>query len=336
MVCDNRKSEQSTLKAMQHSERTRLTSHEVVEWSVSKPTVQFRDVNEQLCCEIVERKQAEATLKNSPHLLQATLESIAVGIIGINSQGKVVSFNQKFVEMWQVPDAIIVSPNRDQRLAFYRDQLKQPDTFMKSILELDSKPDVGSYDILELKDGRLFQRSSQPLRLGAEILGRIWSIQEVSIPKPSNGELCGMITPQQDKQEWHAPDCQPIPESLCTDSSIVTGSESIFPPVPQLSQVFDFIEANYQKPISLSDVAQAVGYSPAYLTNLVRHQTGKTINLWIIERRLAAARSLLLETDQSVEQIAHRVGYFHVGHFFRQFRQHHRTTPNAWRKAQSQ
>jgi transcriptional regulator GlxA family with amidase domain len=46
---------------------------------------------------------------------------------------------------------------------------------------------------------------------------------------------------------------------------------------------------------------------------------------------MAAARSLLLETDQMMEQIAAQVGYNNVVHFFRQFRQIHGTTPQAWR-----
>jgi AraC-like DNA-binding protein len=109
---------------------------------------------------------------------------------------------------------------------------------------------------------------------------------------------------------------------------------SIFPSDPHLSQVFQFIEANYHQPISLCDVAVAVGYCSAYLTDLVRRQTGQTVNHWIIERRMVAARTLLLETNQCVNQIAEAIGYQHEGHFFRQFRQYHGTTPQAWRKAQ--
>ena len=110
--------------------------------------------------------------------------------------------------------------------------------------------------------------------------------------------------------------------------------ESLLPTVTELSKVFKFIEANYSQGITLSDVAQAVGYSPAYLTNRVKRETGQTVNRWIIERRLAAARFLLKTTDRSVEQIALEVGYQNACHFFRQFRQYTGTTPQAWRKAQ--
>ncbi|MBD1930347.1 MULTISPECIES: helix-turn-helix transcriptional regulator [Cyanophyceae] len=102
---------------------------------------------------------------------------------------------------------------------------------------------------------------------------------------------------------------------------------------PHLNEVFHFIEANYHQPITLSDVAQAVGYSPAYLTDLVRRQTGQTVYRWIIKRRMAEAHRLLLMTSQSVQQIAEAVGYLDHGHFIRQFRRFNSMTPQAWRKA---
>lgn len=109
--------------------------------------------------------------------------------------------------------------------------------------------------------------------------------------------------------------------------------ESIFPSNPKLSQVFQFIETNYHQSITLCDVAKSVGYSAAYLTDLVRRQTGKTVNHWIVERRIAEACCLLLETDRTVHEIAEALGYQNVGYFFRQFRQHQGTTPQAWRKS---
>lgn len=109
---------------------------------------------------------------------------------------------------------------------------------------------------------------------------------------------------------------------------------SIFPANPKLNDVFQFIEANYHQAITLCDVAQAVGYSSAYLTDLVRRQTGKTVNQWIVERRMAEICRLLLETNQTANEIALSVGYQNEGHFFRQFRQYHKTTPQVWRNLQ--
>jgi AraC family transcriptional activator of pobA len=102
---------------------------------------------------------------------------------------------------------------------------------------------------------------------------------------------------------------------------------------PVLAGVFQFIEDHYAEPISLKDVARAVNLSPGYLTTLVRRRTGRTVLEWIQERRMAEARRLLVETDESVEWIGARVGYDDPAYFVRRFRSAHRATPASWRNA---
>jgi YesN/AraC family two-component response regulator len=108
---------------------------------------------------------------------------------------------------------------------------------------------------------------------------------------------------------------------------------AIFPDCSRLSPVFSFIESNYPQPISLSDVARAAGYSPAYLTSLAQELTGYSVKRWITERRMSEARMLLCETDQPVRQIAESVGYPDVAYFTRQFRQLHGDPPQSWRNS---
>lgn len=122
--------------------------------------------------------------------------------------------------------------------------------------------------------------------------------------------------------------------NIAIDTAILTRFEKfLLQSQPLLSNVFRFIETNYQQSISLREVAEAVGRSPAYLTDLVRRETGKTVLNWIIERRMAEARRLLLETEHSVEWIAEAVGYFDRRHFSRQFLRFHDATPHTWRRA---
>ncbi|OLP18138.1 DNA-binding response regulator [Leptolyngbya sp. 'hensonii'] len=110
-------------------------------------------------------------------------------------------------------------------------------------------------------------------------------------------------------------------------------SSDIFPHCPRLAQMFTFIEANYWQPIGLGDVAEAAGYSPAYLTNLAQDLTGYSVKRWITERRMFQARQLLRDTTQSIKQVAEAVGYADVGYFTRQFRQLHGEPPQIWRNS---
>jgi len=102
---------------------------------------------------------------------------------------------------------------------------------------------------------------------------------------------------------------------------------------PLLAEVFDFIEQHYDESISLKDVARAVSLSPGHLTTVVSTRTGRPVQKWITERRMAAARRLLTETDLAVEQVARAVGYGDAGYFARAFRRAHDTTPLGWRRA---
>lgn len=102
---------------------------------------------------------------------------------------------------------------------------------------------------------------------------------------------------------------------------------------PLLANVFAFIEDRYPDPISLKDVAWAVSLTPAHLTTVVRRKTGRTVQEWITERRMAAARRLLVETDLSVAEVGRQVGYRSAGYFVRTFRRAHGLTPLAWRRA---
>jgi YesN/AraC family two-component response regulator len=120
--------------------------------------------------------------------------------------------------------------------------------------------------------------------------------------------------------------------AVASDKEVNIPSKSIFPCIPQLKEVFDFIEAHYHQGITLCDVAVAVGYSSAYLTNRVKETSGETVNCWIVKRRMAEACFLLQNNNETVEKIAKALGYQDVSHFSRQFRQHHGLPPQAWRK----
>ncbi|WP_156687262.1 helix-turn-helix transcriptional regulator [Mycobacterium sp. Marseille-P9652] len=101
---------------------------------------------------------------------------------------------------------------------------------------------------------------------------------------------------------------------------------------PLLADVFAVIDRRYGEPLSLRDVAAEIGISPGHLTTVVRRRTGRTVQDWIIERRLAAARKLLADTDLPVAEIARRVGIADPGYFTRLFGRAHGVSPRAWRQ----
>lgn len=98
-----------------------------------------------------------------------------------------------------------------------------------------------------------------------------------------------------------------------------------------VAAALDVIDARYAESIGLREVAAEVDRSPAYLTDLVRRETGRSVGTWIRDRRLSAARRLLRETSLPVAEVGARVGYADPTHFARVFRREHGHSPSQWR-----
>ena len=100
-----------------------------------------------------------------------------------------------------------------------------------------------------------------------------------------------------------------------------------------VSDSLAFIERNCLRPLTLKEVAGAVGRSPAYVTTALTRATGRSAVDWIIAGRMAEARRLLLHSDERIDEIAERVGYADATHFIRTFQKAHGATPSAWRRS---
>jgi two-component system cell cycle sensor histidine kinase/response regulator CckA len=130
--------------------------------------------------EITDVMQAEAELRRTLSLHSATLESTADGIVVVDGEGRITSYNHKFVAMWQLPEDVLATRQDERVLEYVLDQLEDPDAFLRRVRELHVDPEASSFEVLELVDGRVFERYSQPQRIGDAIVGRVWSFRDVS------------------------------------------------------------------------------------------------------------------------------------------------------------
>ena len=130
--------------------------------------------------EISQLKETESQQAKNLSLTRSILDSAAYGIIAVSYEGEVLSYNQKFIELWSIPDSLILSKDSESCRNFFKGQLENPEVFCRSVWEISRESEVETYDVLELKDGRVFAQYSKPQRLNGKIIGRVWSIWNIT------------------------------------------------------------------------------------------------------------------------------------------------------------
>ncbi len=139
--------------------------------------------------EISERKRAEEDREASLSLVRATLEATADGLLVVGDEERILTLNQKFRDMWRLSGATLEGSDHRLVLASAAGQMKDPATFFGMIDSLRDTPEAESYDVVEFRDGSVFERLSRPQRVGGKAVGRVWSFRDVSERKRAEDAL---------------------------------------------------------------------------------------------------------------------------------------------------
>jgi diguanylate cyclase (GGDEF)-like protein/PAS domain S-box-containing protein len=143
---------------------------------INRQPIGFRGITR----DVTDRNRVESERKNMVSLLEATIESTTDGILVVNSSGRIVLYNHKFVELWGIPVSVLITKDDRQALSYVLAQLKDPDGFIAKVNELYAHPDDESFDTLVFKDGRIFERYSKPQRVDGISVGRVWNFRDVT------------------------------------------------------------------------------------------------------------------------------------------------------------
>ena len=135
---------------------------------------------------VLDRTQEVVT---SLSLVRATLESTTDGILVTDGNGRVTSFNETFVKMWNIPPEVLRLEETQQMAEAVSSQLKEPEQFLSKIKLVYAEPERETFDLLDFKDGKTFERYSKIQRVEDKCVGRVWSFRDITERKRSETEL---------------------------------------------------------------------------------------------------------------------------------------------------
>jgi PAS domain S-box-containing protein len=146
-----------------------------------------------LATDITARKRFEDELRSSVSLLQATLESTGDAILVLDTEGRVVQFNHRFVEIWDIPPETLRARREERGSPFELDKLRDPDAFREAVEGLARNPGKTSFSVVEFRDGRIFECYSQPQLMEGRAVGRVWSFRDVTMRASAERERDALL-----------------------------------------------------------------------------------------------------------------------------------------------
>lgn len=137
-----------------------------------------------------EMQQATEALRFQAALLTTQAEAGIDGMLVVSPAGEMLSFNQRFVEMWRIDEAVLDSRSDDQALALATQQVVDPEAFLARVRQIYADPVRPVREEIAFQDGRVFDRYGAPLRADdGSYLGWAWYFRDITERKRDEQRL---------------------------------------------------------------------------------------------------------------------------------------------------
>ena len=133
-------------------------------------------------------KEAEGEVREARSAIDAILNSTLDGVYATDKDGKILMHNDIFLSLWKIPKKLVKHRPDNRILEIINNKVVDREKFLKRINELHSMED-DSIDIIALKDGRFFKRSSSSMKQDNKITGRVWTFIDITEQKKAEEKI---------------------------------------------------------------------------------------------------------------------------------------------------
>ncbi|MEO6402819.1 MAG: EAL domain-containing protein [Vicinamibacteria bacterium] len=126
---------------------------------------------------IAPAKQADAGPES---LLSAVLDAASDGIIVVSPDNRVLTYNDRFVEIWDVPRSTLMTRDERQVLAAMIKGLIDPADFVDHVDAMMADRDARAHGMCRLLDGRIVEHETRPVTVLHQPIGRVWSFRDIT------------------------------------------------------------------------------------------------------------------------------------------------------------
>jgi PAS domain S-box-containing protein len=137
--------------------------------------------------EALERKTSELALSLS--MMQATLDSTTDSIVVTDLNGNVRNFNEKYALMMGVTREELKKADVHKLRLKFSQRFKDPEGFVTRVMEIYRTRPAKTFEVLEWKDGTIFERYSQIQLVDRKPVGRVWSFRDITERKRAEENL---------------------------------------------------------------------------------------------------------------------------------------------------
>ena len=140
--------------------------------------------------DVTERARLEEQLSFSNLLSTTAMENSPDAIVVVDESARIISFNTQFIKIWDIPRELMENGDNEPVLQALAAQFTDREAFIARIKYLYEHPDEKAHDELRLKDGRVIDRHTAPLRDAKQkYLGRIWYFRDITEREHANDTI---------------------------------------------------------------------------------------------------------------------------------------------------